>query len=186
MDCAVIRQLCSVISSLRQLAHGQEVAKTHHYRANLVWTGNLGAGTKSYLAYDRGYEIRCPGKPPIIGSADPAFRGNPAMHNPEELLVASVSACHMLWYLHLCSAAGLIVSAYEDAVGGSLSEDADGTGRFTEMTLRPRVMLAGGGDAALAQRLHAAAHEKCFIANSVNFPIRVEPTVTLESGSAVP
>src|ERR1700737_1693425 len=100
MDCAVIQQLCSVISSLRQLAHGQEVAKTHRYRANLVWTGNLGAGTKSYLAYDRGYEIRCPGKPPIIGSADPAFRGNPGMHNPEELLVASVSACHMLWYLH--------------------------------------------------------------------------------------
>ena len=155
--------------------------KTHRYRADVVWTGNLGVGTKNYRAYDRGYEVRCPGKPPILGSSDPAFRGNPAMHNPEELLLASVSACHMLWYLHLCAAAGLIVSAYEDAVEGTMSEAADGAGRFTEMTLRPRVTLAGGGDAALAQRLHAGAHEKCFIANSVNFPIRVEPTVTLES-----
>jgi organic hydroperoxide reductase OsmC/OhrA len=155
--------------------------KTHRYRASVVWTGNLGAGTKNYRAYDRDYEIRCLGKHPILGSSDPAFRGNPGMHNPEELLVASVSACHMLWYLHLCAAAGLIVSAYEDAVEGCMREDADGGGRFTEMTLRPRVTLAPGGDAALAQRLHAGAHEKCFIANSVNFPIRVEPTVTLES-----
>jgi organic hydroperoxide reductase OsmC/OhrA len=157
------------------------VDKTHRYRASVVWTGNLGAGTKSYRAYERSYEVRCLGKPPIIGSADLAFRGNPGMHNPEELLVASVSACHMLWYLHLCAAAGVVVSAYEDAVEGSMTEDADGAGRFTAMTLRPRVTLARGGDTALAQRLHASAHEKCFIANSVNFPIRVEPAVTIES-----
>jgi organic hydroperoxide reductase OsmC/OhrA len=155
--------------------------KTHRYKANVVWTGNLGAGTESYRAYDRSYEIRCPGKAPIVGSSDPAFRGNPSLHNPEELLVASVSACHMLWFLHLCADAGLLVGAYEDAVEGIMTEAAGGAGRFTEMTLRPRVTLARGADCGLAQRLHATAHEKCFIANSVNFPIRVESTVTVES-----
>jgi organic hydroperoxide reductase OsmC/OhrA len=157
------------------------MSKTHHYGANLVWTGNLGAGTESYRAYDRGYEVRCPGKAPIIGSSDPAFRGNPAMHNPEELLVASVSACHMLWYLHLAADAGVVVIAYEDAAEGTMTEAAGGAGRFTEMMLRPRVRLARGADSALAHRLHETAHEKCFIANSVNFPIRVEPTITVES-----
>src|SRR5437879_4557470 len=157
------------------------MGKTHRYRANVVWTGNLGAGTKSYGAYDRGYEVRCAGKAPIIGSSDPAFRGDPSMHNPEELLVASVSACHMLWYLHLAAEAKVVVCAYEDAVEGTMTEAAGGAGRFTEMILRPRVTLARGGDPALAQRLHGTAHEKCFIANSVNFPIRVEPTIAVES-----
>jgi organic hydroperoxide reductase OsmC/OhrA len=154
------------------------MVKTHHYRADVVWTGNLGAGTRSYRAYERSYEIRCAGKAPIMGSSDPAFRGNPSMHNPEELLAASVSACHMLWYLHLAAAAGVTVSAYEDSVEGIMIEDADGAGRFSEMILHPRVTLAAGSDPGLARRLHEAAHEKCFIANSVNFPIRVEPTIT--------
>ena len=153
--------------------------KTHRYRADVVWTGNLGAGTKSYGAYERRYEIRCTGKAPIMGSSDPAFRGDRRLHNPEELLAASVSACHMLWYLHLAASAGVVVTAYEDSVEGTMMEDADGSGRFTAMLLRPRVSLAAGADAALAQRLHEAAHAKCFIANSVNFPIRVEPTITV-------
>jgi organic hydroperoxide reductase OsmC/OhrA len=158
--------------------------KTHHYRADVVWIGNLGTGTSTYRAYDRSYEIRCAGKAPIMGSSDPAFRGNPSMHNPEELLVASVSACHMLWYLHLASTAGLVVIAYEDSVQGIMTEASDGSGRFTQMTLRPRVTLAAGGDSALAQRLHEPAHEKCFIANSVKFPIRVEPEITVASAGA--
>jgi organic hydroperoxide reductase OsmC/OhrA len=158
--------------------------KTHYYRADVVWTGNLGGGTATYRAYERSYEIRCAGKAPIMGSSDPAFRGNPSMHNPEELLVASASACHMLWYLHLASTAGVVVIAYEDTVQGIMSETSDGGGRFTQMILRPRVTLAVGGDSGLAQRLHETAHDKCFIANSVNFPIRVEPTITVASEGA--
>ena len=111
--------------------------KTHRYRADVVWTGNLGAGTKSYGAYERRYEIRCTGKAPIMGSSDPAFRGDRRLHNPEELLAASVSACHMLWYLHLAASAGVVVIAYEDSVEGTMIEAADGSGRFTEMSLRP-------------------------------------------------
>jgi organic hydroperoxide reductase OsmC/OhrA len=103
------------------------------------------------------------------------------LHNPEELLVASVSACHMLWYLHLCADAGVVVCAYEDAVEGTMSEAADGGGRFTEVILRPRVTLVSGADSGLAHGLHETAHQKCFIANSVSFPIRVEPTITHQS-----
>lgn len=154
--------------------------KSHHYRAAIVWTGNRGTGTSGYRAYDRSYEVRCPGKAPILGSSDPAFRGDPSMHNPEELLVASVSACHMLWYLHLCAEAGIVVSAYEDPASGTMTEAAGGAGRFTEIVLHPRVALARGANSDLAQRLHRTAHEKCFIANSVNFPIRVEPAITVE------
>jgi organic hydroperoxide reductase OsmC/OhrA len=157
------------------------MSKSHHYRTAIVWTGNRGTGTSGYRAYDRGYEIRCPGKVSIRGSSDPAFRGDPAAHNPEELLVASVSACHMLWYLHLCAEAGVVVGAYEDAATGTMAEAADGVRRFTEVVLHPHVTLSGGADSDLAQRLHQTAHDKCFIANSVNFPIRVEPTITVES-----
>ncbi len=155
--------------------------KQHRYKADVVWTGNLGPGTTSYRGYDRSYEIRCPGKAPILGSSDPAFRGNPRLHNPEELLAASVSACHMLWYLHLAATAGLIVTAYEDNVEGTMGEAPDGSGRFTEMILRPRITISKGGDTGLAQRLHETAHQKCFIANSINFPVRVEPTITIAS-----
>jgi organic hydroperoxide reductase OsmC/OhrA len=155
--------------------------KSHHYRAAIVWTGNRGSGTSGYRAYDRSYEVRCPGKAPIRGSSDPAFRGDPAVHNPEELLVASLSACHMLWYLHLCADAGIVVSTYEDSATGVLTEASGGAGRFTEVVLHPHVTLARGANSDLAQRLHETAHDKCFIANSVNFPVRVEPTFVVES-----
>src|SRR5262249_7064633 len=151
------------------------MSKLHRYTAAIAWTGNLGTGTSSYRAYDRRYEVHCPGKPVIAGSSDPAFLGDPAAYNPEALLVASLSSCHMLWYLHLCADAGVVVTAYQDAAEGTMLEEADGSGRFTEVTLRPRATLQAGSDPALARSLHQAAHEKCFVANSVNFPIRVEP-----------
>jgi organic hydroperoxide reductase OsmC/OhrA len=157
-----------------------QTSKTHRYEAQIVWTGNAGSGTSGYSAYQRRYEVRCAGKAPIAGSSDPAFRGDATLYNPEELLVASLSACHMLWYLHLCADAGITVQAYEDAAEGTLTLTADGAGRFTGVTLRPGIRLAAGADADLARRLHASAHEKCFIARSVNFPIRVEPTIVVE------
>ncbi len=147
-------------------------SRLHRYQATVAWTGNRGTGTSSYGAYGRDHDIHCPGKPVIAGSSDPAFLGDPGRYNPEELLVASISSCHMLWYLHLCADAGITVTAYQDAAEGRMEEAADGSGRFTEVVLHPKVTIAAGSDAALAERLHAPAHEKCFVANSVNFPVR--------------
>jgi organic hydroperoxide reductase OsmC/OhrA len=148
----------------------------HTYRLSVTWTGNFGAGTEGYRAYSRSFEIRAPGKAAIAGSSDPTFRGDATRWNPEELLVASLSACHKLWYLHLCADAGVVVTSYEDKAEGVLATDADGGGRFASVVLRPRIGLAAGADSAKAATLHQDAHAKCFIANSVNFPMRVEPT----------
>ena len=153
------------------------MTRQHRYRTTVRWTGNLGTGTESYRAYARSHEIEAPGKPAIPGSSDPAFRGDAARWNPEELLVASISACHKLWYLHLAADAGIIVTAYVDSAEGEMEEDTGGTGRFTRVTLRPRVTITAGGDAERARALHATAHAKCFIANSVNFPILCEPEI---------
>ncbi len=151
------------------------MAKTEfRYAAVVEWTGNLGQGTDSYTSYQRAYDILVPGKPPIPGSSDPDFRGDPERTNPEELLVAAISSCHMLWFLHLCSEAGICVTAYRDHAQGSMRLGADGGGQFEEVVLRPDVRIAAGDDISKIEALHATAHERCFIANSVNFPIRIE------------
>ncbi len=148
----------------------------HRYSATVTWTGNQGTGTSSYKTYSRDHDIAVPGKPVIAGSSDPAYRGDATRHNPEDMLVASLSACHMLWYLHLCAVNGIAVTAYRDDASGTMAEDPSGGGRFTGVTLRPHVTVAPGSDLAKAEALHHEAHEKCFIANSVNFPVRCEPT----------
>ncbi|MEX6506732.1 OsmC family protein [Jiella sp. M17.18] len=153
------------------------MAKLHDYRVTIRWTGNRGSGTSGYRAFGRAHEIEAPGKAAIAGSSDPAFRGDAARWNPEELLVASLAACHQLWYLHLCAEAGVIVTAYEDRAEGEMEEGADGAGRFVRVVLKPRVTISSESDAALAERLHGEAHEKCFIANSVNFPIAHAPEI---------
>jgi organic hydroperoxide reductase OsmC/OhrA len=149
----------------------------HRYVVSVEWTGNTGKGTASYKAYDRDHEVRITGKPVILGSSDPAFRGDAARHNPEELLVASLSTCHMLWFLHLCAREAVVVEAYADEAVGSMREDESGGGRFTEVVLRPVVTVRGRADAATIDGLHHDAHEKCFIAASVNFPVRCEGRV---------
>lgn len=151
------------------------MSRAHHYRARVEWTGDRGAGTASYRAYGRDHRILMEGKPPILGSSDPAFHGDPARHNPEELLVASLSTCHMLWYLHLCAEAGVVVTGYVDRAEGEMVEEPDGGGQFSRVVLRPEVTLATGADHGTAEALHAAAHAKCFIARSVNFPVTHEP-----------
>lgn len=148
--------------------------KQHHYTARTEWTGNLGEGTASYRGYSRDHEISAAEKVRIAGSSDPAFRGDAARWNPEDLLVASLSSCHMLWYLHLCSQAKIVVLAYRDDAIGTMVEDANGGGRFTHALLRPVATLAAGSDAELARTLHEEAHRLCFIANSVNFPLAIE------------
>ncbi|QBR02652.1 OsmC family protein [Paraburkholderia pallida] len=148
----------------------------HHYTVTVQWTGNRGSGTSGYRDYDRDHTIEAAGKAAIAGSSDPAFRGDRDRWNPEELLVASASACHQLWYLHLCADAGIAVLAYVDEAQGTMIDSAE-EGRFREIVLRPRVTIRAGDNRSLAEQLHHAAHEKCYIANSVNFPIRCEPII---------
>jgi organic hydroperoxide reductase OsmC/OhrA len=155
----------------------QEMSKQHTYAVEIRWTGNRGTGTSGYRAYSRDHLITASGKATIEGSSDPAFRGDSGRYNPEELLVGSVSACHMLWYLHLCAGAGIVVTDYQDAPIGTMIENADGSGRFTRILLRPRVTLSPDADVNRAAELHADAHRFCFVANSVNFPIDCEPAM---------
>ena len=150
--------------------------REHNYRVSVQWTGNQGSGTSGYREYRRDYVVRSGAKPDIAGSSDPAFLGDAARWNPEDLLVASASACHKLWYLHLCADAGIAVLAYVDDAEGTMIE-GPGPGRLTQVVLRPRVAVRAGDDRSLAEQLHHVAHEKCYIANSVNFPIRCEPVI---------
>ncbi len=159
------------------------MSKEHIYQTNLVWTGNLGDGTKTYRGYSRAHEILVAGKPIIVGSSDPHFRGDKSRYNPEEMLVASLSACHMLSYLHMCADAGIVVTDYKDDATGRMIETADGGGHFVEVTLKPQVTISSESDVELANTLHHKAHELCFIANSVNFPVRADATISVEKFS---
>lgn len=154
------------------------MSRTHSYPVSTVWTGNRGSGTPDYRAYDRNHVLQVPGKPAIEGSADPAFRGDSGRWNPEELFVAALSACHMLWYLHLCASAGINVTAYADDALGEMREEGEQGGRFTRVELRPRVTLDPGANREQALALHALAHEKCFVARSVNCAVEVRPTLS--------
>ncbi|MER3546594.1 MAG: peroxiredoxin [Rhodanobacteraceae bacterium] len=154
--------------------------KTHDYRVTIRWSGNTGTGTKSYRAYKRDHVIEAEGKPSIASSSDPHFRGDAARWNPEELLVATLSSCHQLAYLHLCADAGILVTAYEDHAQGVMSQSADGGGEFTCVILHPRVTVRASSDAQLAHDLHYRAHALCFIARSVNFEVRCEPVIEAE------
>lgn len=151
------------------------VAKEHHFAARVVWSGAERGGTTSYDAYSREYRVEIEGKPPLRGSADPAFRGDAALHNPEDLLVAALAGCHLLSYLALCARAGIEVVAYEDRARGRMAIK-DGRMRFVEVELAPQVVVAAG-DLDKAKKLHEQAHALCFIANSVNFPVLNPPTI---------
>jgi len=151
--------------------------KTHQYSTKIEWTGNKGAGTFDYRSYSRSHVIIIDGKQDIQGSSDSAFQGNASKHNPEDLFVSSISACHMLWYLHLCSDAGVVVMSYEDDAEGTMLMDGKGSGRFSSVVLRPSIGVSPESDKELAISLHAKAHEMCFLANSCNFDITVEPTI---------
>lgn len=149
--------------------------KTHRYNLNLTWTGNTGAGTSHYRAYERSHSISAGQKPAIHCSSDPAFRGDPTRYNPEEMLVAALSSCHMLWYLHLCADHGVVVTDYVDRPTGIMVETAEGGGHFTEVTLNPVVTVSDAAMLDKANELHHQANKLCFIANSCNFPIQHKP-----------
>jgi len=158
---------------------------THSYVTHVVWTGNRGSGTSAYRDYDRAHEIRAAGKPTLLCSADPTFRGDRERYNPEELLVASLSSCHMLWYLHLAADNGIVVVDYRDDATGTMVETPDGGGKFTDVTLHPVVTVRGTVDEQLADRLHHRAHELCYVASSVAFPVGCEPKLVLSAEATV-
>ncbi len=151
------------------------MSRKHSYTSTVTWTGNNGQGTTRYDAYERSHTLSIQGKPDLLCSSDKPFRGDVSKYNPEDMLVASISSCHMLWYLHMCAEAGVIVTAYVDNPVGTLVQDADGGGRFEEVVLHPLVTVTDASMIARANELHEAAHKKCFIANSCNFPIKQEP-----------
>ena len=147
----------------------------HHYSLTLKWTGNTGEGTSHYRGYERSHTIMIDNKAELLCSSDPAFRGDKTKHNPEEFMVASLSACHMLWYLHLCSEAGVIVTHYVDHATGTMVETSDGGGYFSEVTLHPIVTVTDDAMLEKANQLHKRANELCFSANSVKFPVHHQP-----------
>ncbi|AXL11859.1 OsmC family peroxiredoxin [Microbacterium foliorum] len=149
----------------------------HRYALTATWTGNSGTGTSGYRDYRRDVTIEVAGKPDLLASADKPFRGDPARWNPEDLLLASLSECHLLSYLHACVTEGVVVTSYRDSASGTMREDGAGGGAFVEVTLRPEVVVAETSMIEAAERAHAQAHEWCFIANSMNFPVRHEATV---------
>lgn len=151
--------------------------RSHHYEVRVAWTGNTGSGTSSYTGYGREHDISAPEKAAIRGSSDPAFRGDKTRYNPEELLVASASACHMLSYLHLCAVNGVVVLSYEDRPTGEMEEVAGGAGAFVRVDLHPAVTISAGSDAGRAEALHEEAHRGCFIANSLKVPVILHPAI---------
>lgn len=158
-------------------------AKEHRYAVTTQWAGAAEGPARDYESYSREHRFEIPGKPAIVGSSDPNFMGDASRHNPEELLVASLSGCHMLWYLHLCTVKGVVVEAYEDAAVGLMVEEPR-NGRMTEVTLRPVVTISADSDATRAEQLHERAHAECFIANSMNFPVRCLPTIRKADSAA--
>jgi organic hydroperoxide reductase OsmC/OhrA len=151
--------------------------KEHHYKLSIEWTGNLGTGTSDYRAYTRDHIISTENKPNILGSSDPHFRGDKTRYNPEEMLVAALSTCHMLSYLHLCAVNKVVVLDYKDNATGTMVENPDGSGQLTEATLHPIVKVKDSSMNAKAQELHDQAEKLCFIARSINFPVHHKPTV---------
>jgi organic hydroperoxide reductase OsmC/OhrA len=154
----------------------------HGYELTVTWTGNTGSGTGSYRGYSRAHTIGAAGLPEILGSADRTFHGDAARWNPEQLLLAALSQCHLLSYLHVCVTEGVVVEEYVDHARGSMRSEPDGSGRFTEAVLRPHVVVSDASMLERAVLAHHRANELCFIANSVNFPVRHEPAVTAAGG----
>ena len=145
------------------------------YTVDVRWTGAGDSGTTSYTAYSRDHEVRVEGRPVLLGSSDPAFRGDPTRHSPEDLFVATLSQCHMLWFLHLAAADGVVVVEYRDEAVGRMRVESAGAGQFTEVMLHPHVTVRGDATDEHVADLHRRAHEHCFIARSVNFPVRHDP-----------
>jgi organic hydroperoxide reductase OsmC/OhrA len=157
------------------------MSKQHPYSSTIIWTGDRGQGTAEYRGYDRVWEVRTPGKPVLQCSNDPLLGGDPSKPNPEDLLLSALSACHMLWYLHLACKAGIVVTGYQDEPVAVGETSANGAGRFVRATLRPTIRVRRGTDVASADVIHREIHQYCFIARSVNFPVECAAKYVEES-----
>jgi len=153
------------------------MSNQHHYKTTIEWTGNKGSGTSAYTAYERSHTIRTENKADIAASSDKNYRGDATKHNPEDLFLSSLASCHMLWYLHLCADNKIIVESYTDEASGTMTTEANGSGRFTEVVLAPAITIQNADKTDLAYQLHHKAHEMCFLANSVNFDIVIQPKI---------
>lgn len=153
--------------------------KLHQYKIKVTWTGNLGTGTSKYDQYSRDHIISAKGKSDLLGSADPVFRGDASKYNPEEMLLSALSTCHMLWYFHFCSDNGIVVTEYVDEPEGVMEEVTTGGGKFQEVILKPTITITDASKIKLAIKLHQEANKKCFIANSVNFPVHHLPIIQI-------
>ena len=149
----------------------------HTYTTDVIWTGNSGSGTRNYHSYSRSHQIKTKGKPVILGISDPSFIGDASKYNPEEFFLASLSSCHMLWYLHLCSENDIVVTSYRDEPIGRMCEKKSGSGHFEAVVLKLQVAITEPLKKSLAIKLHHEAGSKCFIANSCNFPVNHEPAI---------
>lgn len=156
------------------------MADKHQYAVTLDWTGNKGHGTAGYRAYDRDYQLTMDGKATILGSSDPSFLGDATRHNPEDLFVASIASCHMLWFLHLASDAGIIVTAYRDDASGVMVTHRDGSGEFSSVTLCPHVTITDATRVEEAHALHKKVGDLCFIARSIKTPISHDAKISVE------
>jgi organic hydroperoxide reductase OsmC/OhrA len=157
------------------------MAHLHQYKATTTWVGNRGQGTADYKGYDRNHDISIAGKAVLQCSSDPSFRGDKSRHNPEELLLASLSSCHMLWYLHVCAVNGVVITEYIDEAIGSMEENPDGSGQFKEVVLHPKIIVTEQHMVEKANALHHEANKMCFIARSVNFPVKHKPETIVAS-----
>lgn len=160
------------------LDDGGRMGSEHRYQITMQWEGNTGQGTKDYKSYERSHRLKVEGKSDLLCSSDPAFRGDPTKWNPEELLLGSLSSCHMLWYLHLCAINKIVVWDYRDNPTAVMSVDSSGAGRFIEAILSPSIVITEVDRIADAERLHHEAHQKCFIANSISFPTKINPKIS--------
>jgi organic hydroperoxide reductase OsmC/OhrA len=152
----------------------------HNYSLSVRWTGNRGDGTSSYRGYSRDHDIVIPGLPVLKGSADPTFHGDRDRYNPEQLLLAALAQCHMLSFLHVAVRHGVVVTEYLDGATGVMRLNRDGSEQFDSVTLNPQVTVADPAHVGLAEQLHREANEVCFIARSVNFPVRHSPVTVAQ------
>lgn len=169
------------LKTIQHLKTNSFMNKQHNYTINLQWTGNTGSGTRAYTAYSRHHLVFAENKSEIECSSDPSFNGDKSRYNPEELLVASLSSCHMLWYLHLCSVNGIVVTHYVDKAKGIMMETENDGGHFKEVILYPQVTVADASMIKKANFLHEEAHRLCFIANSCNFPVMHVANIILKN-----
>ena len=152
----------------------------HNYELYLKWDGNRGTGTVDYKSYDRTYTVQIENKSILHGSADPTFRGDKTKYNPEDMLLAALSSCHMMSYLHVCAVGGVIVLDYSDNAVGEMVTTSDGAGHFTSVTLNPVVVVADESMIEKANLYHEKANQLCFIANSVNFLVKHNAVATAQ------